>query len=372
MRVRSAVLWVQPGQWQVDDYDLDGPGRGEVLVEMAASGMCHSDDHIATGDIPLPNLPLCGGHEGSGVVREVGPEVKNLAVGDHVVTSFIPACGQCRWCATGLQNLCDNGALILSGAQFDGNYRLHGRGNDVGSMAMLGTFSSWQVMDESSLIKIRDDVPLGVACLVACGVPTGFGSAVNAAEVAPGDVVIIMGAGGVGMNAVQGAAHAGAGHVIVVDPQPFKREMAPTFGATDVFDDITEATEFARSITNGQGADSAIVTVGVIDGQAVGDAFNAIRKAGTVVVTSQGSPMTVGAPINLFEISMYQKRIQGVLYGMSSPRRAVPRLLDMYANGQLKLDELVTKRYKLDDVNVGYEDMRSGRLIRGVIEHMAM
>jgi NDMA-dependent alcohol dehydrogenase len=368
MKTRAAALWHQPGKWEVDDFELDGPGTGEALVEMVAAGLCHSDDHIATGDTPVTNLPFCGGHEGSGIVREVGPGVTTLKVGDHVVTSFIPSCGKCLWCARGLQNLCDNGALILSGAQFDGGYRLRGRGHDVATMAMLGTFSQWQVMDESSLIKVRDDVPLGVACLVACGVPTGWGSAVNGAQVSPGDVVIVMGAGGVGMNAVQGAAHAGAGHVIVVDPQPFKREIAGKFGATHTFADIAEATDFARSITNGQGADSAIVTVGVIEGQQIADAFNAIRKAGTVAVTSQGAVTAVGAPINLFELSMYQKRIQGVLYGMTSPRAAVPRLLDMYMDGQLKLDELVTKRYDIDDINLAFDDMHNGQVIRGVID----
>ncbi len=156
--------------------------------------------------------------------------------------------------------------------------------------------------------------------------------------------------------------------MIVVDPQPFKRQIAGEFGATHTFADIAEATDFARSITNGQGADSAIVTVGVIEGQQIADAFNAIRKAGTVVVTSQGAVAAVGAPINLFEISMYQKRIQGVLYGMTSPRAAVPHLLNMYADGQLKLDELVTKRYAIDDINLAFDDMHNGEVIRGVID----
>jgi NDMA-dependent alcohol dehydrogenase len=368
MKVRAAMLWEQPGKWAVEDVELDPPRHGEVLVQFAATGLCHSDDHVATGDVPLGGFPFCGGHEGAGIVREVGPGVTSLQVGDHIVTSFIPSCGTCRWCATGLQQLCDNGALIMLGSQLDGTFRMHCRGHDVACAATLGTFADWNVLDERSCIRIDRDVPLGVACLVACGVPTGWGSAVNAASIAPGDVVIVMGVGGVGINAVQGAAHAGAGRIIAVDPTEFKREFALELGATEAFTNMDVAADFARSLTNGQGADSAIVTVGVIEGHHVAEAFRSIRKAGTVVVTSQGAVDKSGMDINLFEISMYQKRIQGALYGMGSPRRAVPQLIELYRLGKLKLDELVTRRYELDQINEAYDDMRSGRNIRGVID----
>lgn len=368
MKARAALLWEQPGKWHVEDVELAGPQPGEVLVQMVATGLCHSDDHLAVGDIQVAHLPFCAGHEGAGIVREVGPGVRSLREGDRIVTSFIPACGRCTWCARGLQNLCDNGALILSGAQLDGTFRMKAAGQDVATASMLGTFANWQVMDEVSCIKIRDDVPLNVACLLACGVPTGWGSAVRAAEVRIGDTVLILGAGGIGMNAVQGARHSGGKHIVVVDPVAFKREKALEFGATETYADVTEATEFVRSVTNGQGADSAIVTVGVIDGQDVADAFNAVRKAGTIVVTAQGSLSTVGMPVNLFEIAMYQKRIQGVLYGMGSPREAVPALLDLYQAGMLRLDELVTRRYRLEEINEAYADMHAGRIIRGVID----
>ncbi|MEU1956009.1 NDMA-dependent alcohol dehydrogenase [Nocardia rhamnosiphila] len=368
MIAKAAMLFEQPGEWQVREVEVAEPGAGEVLVEMVASGLCHSDDHVALGDLPVSRLPYCGGHEGSGVVRRVGPGVRSLQEGDHVVTSFVPSCGRCRWCSRGMQNLCDNGALIMEGCQLDGGYRMRVAGRDVATGAMLGTFATWQVYDELSCIKIRDDLPLDIACLVACGVPTGWGSAVNGAEISVGDVVIVMGVGGVGINAVQGARFAGASHVIAVDPVDFKRTKALEVGATESYPTIEEAADFARSITNGQGADSAIVTVGVVSGTNVGDAFDAIRKAGIVVVTSQGSPANVGMPVNLFEISMYQKRIQGVLYGMDSPRHAVPALLDLYSEGHLRLDELVTRRYRLEDINQGYADMHAGRNIRGIID----
>lgn len=368
MKARAAVLWEQPGKWKVEDVELDAPRSGEVLVEMVATGLCHSDDHMAVGDVPCPTLPFCAGHEGGGIVREVGPGVRDLKAGDHIVTSFVPSCGKCRWCASGMQNLCDNGALIMTGGQLDGTCRMHVGGKDVPTAAMLGTFATHQVFHEESCIKVREDVPLNVACIVACGVPTGWGSAVNAAGVRPGDVVIIMGTGGLGMSAVQGARYAGAAHVIAVEPVAFKREMALKLGASAAYQNIDEAADFARSVTNGQGADSAVITTSLISGEQVNDAFRAIRKAGTVAVTAQGSPFETGMPINLFELSMFQKRIQGVLYGMSSPRQAIPALLNLYVAGYLKLDEMITSRYSLDQINQGYADMHAGRNIRGVID----
>jgi NDMA-dependent alcohol dehydrogenase len=366
MKTRAALLREQPGVWTVDEVDLDEPSDGEVLVEMIAAGLCHSDDHIAHGSSKVGTLPFCGGHEGSGIVRAVGPSVRDLAEGDHIVTSFIPACGRCRWCASGMQQLCDYGRLILAGSQLDGTYRMRAHGKAIGCAATLGTFSQWQVFDESSCIKIAKDLPLDVAALVSCGVPTGWGSATNVAGIEVGDVVIVVGSGGIGMNAVQGAAHKGAAHVVVVDPVPYKRERAPEFGATETFADIGAATEFVRDITNGQGADSAIVTVGVVTGEHVAAAFNAIRKAGTVVVTGVGH--SSGIPVNLFELTMFQKRIQGCIYGNGSPSKQVPRLLELYRAGTLKLDELITRRYRLDEINDGYADMHAGVNIRGVID----
>jgi S-(hydroxymethyl)glutathione dehydrogenase/alcohol dehydrogenase len=370
MKTRAAVLWEAPGKWQVQEVDLDDPGPSEVLVEMAATGLCHSDDHAPSGDMPVAHFPVVGGHEGSGIVRAVGAGVCEVKAGDHVITSFIPACGKCRWCAAGMQNLCDNGAIILEGTQPAGGFRMHSGGAGIGTMAALGTFAEWQVYDQMSVVKIDDSVPLDVACLVACGVQTGFGSAVNAARVRTGDVVLVLGAGGVGMNAVQGAALAGAAHVVVVDPAPSKKRYAPQFGATEVFAGFDEADAFVKSVTNGQGADSAIVTIGVVRNEHIGRALGAVRKAGTVVVTGIGSDADGGVVpnFNAFHLAMLQKRVQGALYGMASPREAMPMLLRYYQDGKLKLDELITKRYTLDEINQGYDDMRAGVNIRGIIE----
>lgn len=367
MKTKAAVLWSQPGKWEVVEVDLDAPKAREVLVRMVAAGLCHSDDHFCTGDMPAGHLPMCGGHEGAGIVEAVGSAVQGVGPGDHVVLSFIPGCGRCRWCASGMQNLCDSGAMMLAGTQLDGTFRMHKDGTDVGQMAFVSTFSQYTVVPESSCVKISGDIPLPEACLVGCGVPTGWGSAVIAAGVAPGDVTIVMGVGGVGINAVQGAAHAGASRVIAVDPVALKREVALQVGATDAVESIEEAGELARSITNGQGADNAVVTVGVTKSDHVAAAFSAVRKAGTVAVTGVGNVTEVGIPVSLFELTMYQKRIQGVLYGSLSPSKDMLRLLAMYQAGQLKLKELITRTYPLDQINDGYADMHAGRNIRGVI-----
>jgi S-(hydroxymethyl)glutathione dehydrogenase/alcohol dehydrogenase len=281
MKTRAALLFSKLGKWETVEADLDEPKTGEVLVQMVASGLCHSDDHIVTGDFPPRHLPVCGGHEGSGIVQAVGPGVTDLEVGDHVVTSFIPACGQCRWCAAGQQHLCDTGRQWGSGAMLDGTYRMHVDGRDVSLNSLVGTFSEWQVVNQRSLVKVSKDFPLDVICLVSCGVPTGWGSATTAASIEPGDVIVVMGCGGVGMNAVQGAAHKGASHVVAVDIEPLKRETALRLGATHAYDNMTEALEFIWSVTNGQGADVAIACTGVLTGEHIGECFRAVRKAAT-------------------------------------------------------------------------------------------
>lgn len=366
MKSRGAVLKEVPGRWEVVEIEWEEPRQGEVGVRMVASGMCHSDDHAATGDLPAP-LPFIGGHEGAGVIEKVGPNTQGFEVGDHVVMSFLPGCGKCRWCASGQQNLCDMGAVLIAGSRQDGSFRAKVDGVDAAQMCTISTFTDYTVVDVASCVKVDKDLPLSRACLVGCGVGTGWGSAVNSAEVKPGQTVIIMGCGGIGMNAVQGAAHAGATNVIAVDPVSFKTEVAQQLGATHAFDNMQDATEFAMSKTNGQGADSVIVTVGVLKNEHVQEAFTATRKAGTVVVTGLGNAETSKVDIPAFELTLFQKRIQGSLFGASSPSRDIPWMLDMYQNGQLKLDELVTKEYSLDQINEGYDDMKAGKNVRGVI-----
>jgi NDMA-dependent alcohol dehydrogenase len=375
MKTKTAIIRnapdkaVGPAEWEVVEVDLDDPRQGELLLKLTASGLCHSDDHVATGDIPVGIYPFAGGHEGAGVVVEVGPNTPGFEVGDHVVLSFLPGCGKCRWCANGQQNLCDLGAMLLMGCRQDGSYRMTLDGQPVGQMCGISTFSEYTLVSVDSAVKVANDLPLDKACLVGCGVGTGFGSAEKSANVQPGDTVIVMGIGGIGINAVQGASIKGAANVIAVDPVELKREKAMEFGATHAFANMEEATAFAQSVTNGQGADSCIITIGITKGEHVAEGFNAIRKAGTVVVTGLGDLMEVGIPVPLGVLTLFQKRIQGSLYGESSPSKDIPRLLAMYQAGVLKLDELVTNTYTLDNINDGYADMHSGKNLRGVLIH---
>jgi S-(hydroxymethyl)glutathione dehydrogenase/alcohol dehydrogenase len=368
VKTTAAILWELGAPWNVEEIELDPPKDGEVLVSWEATGLCHSDEHIRTGDLPAA-LPLIGGHEGAGVVQDVGPGVQGLKPGDHVVASFLPACGRCRWCSTGHQNLCDLGALILAGTQVDGTYRRRARGQDIGVAAFLGTFSQYGSVPEASVVKIDDDVPLSRACLLGCGVTTGWGSAVNTADVAPGDTVVVIGFGGIGSGAVQGARLAGAEKIIVVDPIETKREKAIQFGATHFLTSMPEATALVAELTKGVMADSAILTVGLLAGAMLEEAANIIRKGGAVVMTAIASVTDVTPTLSMAMFTLFQKRLLGSLYGEANPRADIPRLLSLYREGKLLLDETVTHEYKLAEVNDGYDDMLAGRNIRGVVLH---
>jgi S-(hydroxymethyl)glutathione dehydrogenase/alcohol dehydrogenase len=363
---RAAVCRKGGEPWEITELQLDDPKANEVMVKFHAAGLCHSDDHIQKGDAPM-RMPVVGGHEGAGVVTAVGPAVTRVKVGDHVTCSFIPACGKCRYCATGRQQLCDLGLNAAVGCFPDGTFRFHADGEDYGGLCVLGTFSQYAVVHEYSVIKIPDWLGFDVAALVACGVPTGWGSAVRAGGVRAGQTVVIYGAGGVGMNAVQGASLAGAGRVVVVDPVAFKRDQATSvFGATQAFATAAQAHDFVREVTRGELADHAIITVGILHDEVIANAIKVVGKSGQVTVTAVGNGWVNENPGMLIG---YQRRIQGSIYGGCSPQSDVPLLIGLYEAGKLKLDELVTRRYKLDEVNEGYQDMLDGKNIRGVIIH---
>ncbi len=368
VKTNAAVLWEFGSDWTVEEIDLDPPSDGEVLVSWEATGLCHSDEHVRTGDLPAP-LPVVGGHEGAGIVQEVGPGVVGLAPGDHFVASFLPACGRCRFCSTGHQNLCDLGAMTMAGTQLDGTYRRRARGQDVGVMALVGTFSQYGTVPEASVVKIDEDLPLSRACLLGCGVTTGWGSAVNTADVAPGDVVVVVGCGGIGSGAIQGARLAGAEKIIVVDLVEAKRANAFQFGATHFATSMPEATALVAELTRGVMADSVILTMGLLEGSMIDEAANMIRKGGAVVMTAIAAITETTASLNLMMFTFFQKRLLGSLYGEANPRADIPRLLSLYREGKLLLDETVTHEYKLAEVNEGYADMRAGRNIRGVVVH---
>ena len=366
MKTKAAVLRGVGQDFEVTELDLDPPKAGEVLIRYAAAGLCHSDEHLRHGDI-VPRFPIVGGHEGAGIIEEVGEGVTRLKPGDHVICSFLPVCGHCRWCSTSQSNLCDLGANLLVGCQADETFRFHGGGEDFGGMCMLGTFSERATISEHSVVKVDDDVPLDKVVLIGCGVPTGFGSAVHAAQTEPGDTIAIYGIGGIGINAVQGAALAGARNVVAIDPLPNKREMAEKLGATHSAETAEEAQQLITELTRGVGADKAIVTVGVVDSEVVTNAFNAIRKGGTVVVTGLADPgkNTIELPGAI--LTLFEKRVQGSLFGSGDPFHDIPRMVELYQSGDLKLDELITSTYTLDQINQGYQDLLDGKNVRGVI-----
>ncbi|GBD21280.1 NDMA-dependent alcohol dehydrogenase [bacterium HR28] len=368
MKTRAAVLHGPTKTFSVEELELDEPKAGEVLVKMVATGICHSDWHFATGDHPA-RYPIVPGHEGAGIVEKVGPGVTEVQPGDHVLLTFIPPCGKCRWCLTGLPVLCDRGAGATIGAQLDGTFRLRTKdGQEVGQFAMIGCFSEYTVAPADAIVKIDPDIPLDRACLVSCCVPTGVGAAAKRGEVRAGEVVAVFGLGGVGMNAVQGAALAGASKVIAVDIVPWKLEAAQEFGATHTINaQYEDPVQRILDLTNGVGADKTIVTIGHVEPEHIGIAYRATRKAGRCVVVGLAPIATDSMKVPPADLVLLGKEVVGTLYGHVNPRVDFPYLLQLYRAGRLKLDELVTKTYRLDEINQGYADLLEGRVIRGVI-----
>jgi alcohol dehydrogenase (nicotinoprotein) len=368
MTTRAAIVRGPGRPWEIADLELDEPKAHEVRIRFMAAGLCHSDDHLRTGDMPV-RFPMVGGHEGTGIIEAVGPGVSRVAVGDHVVCSFIPVCGVCRYCSTGHQNLCAQATNGSTGKFSDGGFRFHADGEDLGGLCVLGTFSQYAVISEWSCVVIDDDIPFDVAALLGCGVPTGWGSAVYAAGVRPGETVVIYGIGGVGCNAVQGARYAGAKNVIAVDPVPFKLETAKVFGATHTFTDAQAAHDFVVDATRGQLADHSVITMGVLSQDVVGKAIQIVGKTGTVTITSMGKINELAVPVHAGLLVGYERQIHGTLLGSCNPLHDIPMLLGLYRSGDLKLDELITARYPLDEINQAYREMLDGRNIRGVIVH---
>lgn len=366
MKTKAAVLWGLHQKWEVEEVELDGPRHGEVMVKLTASGLCHSDDHLITGDMPM-QLPVVGGHEGAGVVVEVGPGVSDVVEGDPVVLSFIPACGRCEPCARGMSNLCVLGAAIIAGPQLDGTFRFHARGQGLGQMCVLGTFSEYTVVPMASVVKVDASTALDTAALVGCGVTTGYGSAVRTGETRDGDAVVVMGVGGIGINAVQGARIAGARVVVALDPVEYKRTRALEFGATHTAATVEEAQALIADVTRGAMADVCVVSTDVAEGRYVAQALSLVGKRGRVVMTAIPHPADMAVDLSLFDLTLYEKQLRGSLFGSSSPRRDIPRLLELHRTGQLKLDELVTREYRLEDINEGYADMHAGINLRGLI-----
>jgi NDMA-dependent alcohol dehydrogenase len=366
MKTTAAILWGLHQKWEVEQVELDGPKEKEVLVRLAASGLCLSDHHAVTGDMAV-QLPVVGGHEGAGVVVDVGPGVATVDEGDHVVLSFIPSCGRCSACVRGMSNLCELGAFIGKGTPLDGTCRVHARGQDVRQVSLLGTFSEYAVVPEASVIKLDKDIPLDKAALLGCGVTTGYGSAVRTGETRAGDTVVVMGVGGIGINAVQGARIAGAAIVVALDPAEYKRNRAHEFGATHSVGSVKEARKLIADLTRGEMANVCVMATNSAEGAYVAQALSLVGKRGRVVITASGHKADTRVDMSLLNLVQFEKQVRGALLGSLNPRYDIVQLLGLYKSGQLKLDELITREYSLSGVNQGYEDMFSGLNLRGVI-----
>jgi len=348
-----------------DDIEVAAPKAGELKVRIAASGVCHSDLSVQNGTIPLPP-PIVLGHEGAGVIEEVGEGVTGFEVGDHVVLTFVPECGECFFCSRDQGFMCEKAAMLNMGGMLDGTKRLSSGGQDLSVMAGCGTFSEVTVVPSISAVKIDKDVPLKIAALLGCGVQTGVGAAMNTANIRKGDTVAVIGCGGVGLNVIQGARIAGAERIIAVDMVESKLQLAKEFGATD-FVNAGEGNPVAavQALTNGRGADVAFEVIGL--GPTIEQAMQMTRGGGETVLV--GVPrMDVMLNVNpAFSFIYTAKTVKGCWYGSSNVHREVPKLLELYKSGELKLDELISREITIDDVNGAFDAMKSGEVARSVI-----
>lgn len=364
MRINAAILWEQAQPLSVEAADLDAPGPGEVLIEVRAAGVCHSDLHPARGDWPM-KTPVVLGHEGAGIVREVGPSVTTLQRGDHVVLSWAPACGECPSCREGRAVLCDRVEKVTFRNKLpNGAPRLHARDKDVAPFLGTACFADFAVVPESAAIPVARDVPLDALATLGCAVITGVGAVLNAAQVPSGARVAVIGAGGVGLNIVQGAVIAGAERIIAIDRRPAPLAIARQFGATETIDASGDVAAMVRELTNGRGADFVFDSVG--SPATLTSALAASKKGGTVVVTGL-SRVDAQGTIGMFPFVMQEKRLIGSVYGSGQPRRDIPKLVALFQEGRLKLRELVARTYPLAGINDALRALESSDGARGVI-----
>jgi S-(hydroxymethyl)glutathione dehydrogenase/alcohol dehydrogenase len=364
MHIQTAILWEQGTPLSVEAADLDAPGPDEVLVEIKSAGVCHSDLHPARGDWPA-KVPLALGHEGAGIVRAVGAGVTQLRPGNHVVLCWAPACGVCPPCLEGRAVLCDRVEKVSFRNRLpSGAARLHARGQDIAPFLGTACFSDFVVVPEAGAIQVPDDVPFDALATIGCAVVTGVGAVTNAGQVPPGARVAVIGAGGVGLNVVQGAAIAGCEQIVAVDLRPIPLDIARQFGATHTIDASHDVPGEVRALTAGRGADFVFDTVG--SPATLATALAAARKGGTVVLTGLSRVDAQGA-IPMFPFVMQEKRLIGSVYGSGQPSRDIPRLVSLYQQGRLKLHELVSRTYTLDKVNDALSALAASDGARGVI-----
>ena len=373
MQIKAAVLgsmgiappYAQSRPLTIQTVELDPPGPGEVLVKIAAAGLCHSDLSVINGDRPRP-MPMAIGHEAAGIVAAIGPEVTDLEPGDHVVMVFMPSCGHCVPCSEGRPALCEPGAAANgAGTLLSGRRRLHCDGVDVNHHLGCSAFADHAVVSRRSLVKIDRDLPLDEAALFGCAVLTGVGAVVNTAGVKPGQRVAVVGLGGVGLSSLLGAVASGAAQVIAVDFSPAKLELAMRMGATAVVNGRDpDAVEQVRKLTNG-GADFVFEMAGAI--RALESAMLMTRRGGTTV-TAGLPPPDARLPVNVVGLVAEERTLKGSYIGTCVPVRDIPRYIALYRAGKLPVNLLKSGTLKLEDINEGFDRLHDGSAVRQVIE----
>jgi S-(hydroxymethyl)glutathione dehydrogenase / alcohol dehydrogenase len=351
-----------------DDVEVEAPHAGEIKIRMGASGVCHSDLSMNNGTM-MAATPIVLGHEGAGVVEEVGEGVTDLKPGDHVVVSWVPQCGDCFFCKRDQGYLCENAnAALATGGLLDGTTRFTSQGAPLFQMAASGTFSEVSIIPAIGAVKIPDDIDMKIAALIGCGVLTGTGAAMNTADIRTGDTVAVVGCGGVGLNVIQGARIAGAGEIIAVDMNETKLQMAKEFGATATVNAAQgDPVSQVMDMTQQRGADVAFEVIGLP--QTIDQTITMVRRGGQAILV--GVPkmdVMVNVPA-FFGLVLAEKTIKGCWYGSSNVQKDVPKLIDLYKKGDLKLDELISRTITLDEVNDAFEAMKTGEVARSVIQY---
>ena len=361
--MKAAVLYEINEPLNIEDVTLDDPQENEILVKLEATGVCHSDLHFMQGDMPQP-LPFVPGHEGAGIVEKVGPCVTTVQPGDHVILMVTITCGKCRFCLSGKPTLCvENLPIQMMAALPGGGVRLHKGDQAINHLFGLACFAEKVVVHERSAVKIREDAPLDVVCLLGCGASTGIGSAINATKAKPGESIAIFGCGGVGMSAVMGAKSVGA-KVIAIDTLDSKLEIAKELGADYVINASKDDPQEKITEILGDGADYAIEFIGNVD--VIAQAFNCIRAGGLLVIA--GMPAfddMITVPAIQFLLG---KTITATIQGDIVAPVDIPRYIDLFMEGKLPIDKLITRTYKLDQINEAFEAMKKGEVIRSVIK----
>lgn len=360
--MKAAVMRENNAPLVIEDINIDDPGPGEVLIKTAASGICHSDLHVIEGGLPMP-APCVLGHEPAGIVEAVGEGVTDVAPGDHVISCISRWCGVCKFCTEGRPYLCLSGFMGRPGGNMTPALT-DSKGEGLGQFAGLSSFAEKMLSHERACVKIRDDMPLDRASLIGCGVTTGLGAALNTVDIPSGASVVIIGCGGVGLSALQGARIGGAGKIIAVDAQPWKFDLANDLGATDCVDASKgNAVEAVQALTGG-GADFVFECIGLVP--TVEQAVQMTGRGGTTVLVGV-VPVTQNVSINAADLTLSEKKITGSYMGSNRFRFDMPKYIDFYLDGRLRLDEMISARIPLEDVNGAFDAMREGSAARQVI-----